>query len=208
MVYKIGLVGTHNTGKTILSGLVESELRRRKVRSKKVEEGSEKAAVRGLPINQVTTRGAQLWILLNQMREEIYFTERIEKRENPDVIISDRGPDNYCYLENKFGEDAFALPMVLQYMKEYPYDRLYLLPIVKDPFMENGDEITANEVRATEKPFQLEMDKRIRDFLIKHKFPFTELPTPYEYDNWRNIWPQKIVNDTLKVFNKPEKFYM
>lgn len=201
MVYKIGLISTHGTGKTSLKGLVEGELKRRKTETKSIDEMSTKAKERGLPINEATTLEAQLWILHNQFAYELLYSAPRPNGPNYEVLICDRGPDNYCYLERKFGRNEYALNMTLGHIKLWPYSRLYFLPIV-------DEEIAGNGVRSEDKIFQKEMDGMIRQFLIKHQINYEELPLPQPEDVFRDTWAKMVVNQTLKDLGKDEKYFI
>ncbi len=202
MVYKIGLVGTHGTGKTALAGLINSELRRRGIESTQIIECATKARERGIVINEDTTLADQLYILYTQFSEEILFSRPREGHPKYEVIVCDRGPDNYCYLERSVGPSEGALLLTLRHLKFFNYDRLYLLPIV------SSGPPTRNGVRAADPEFQKEMDQRVRAFLAKYEIPHTILPTPEESDPYRNEWIRIVVNDTLKSLGMPERCYI
>ncbi|HIH13129.1 TPA: hypothetical protein HA242_05375 [Candidatus Woesearchaeota archaeon] len=201
MVYKIGLLGTHGTGKTILATQVEAELGRRGVTVMRLGETASNARKHGLPINEETTFEAQLWILHRWCADRILYSVPRLGMPIYETSIEDRGIDNYCYLENKFGENKFALSMVLSQLGLFPYDQLYQLPIVSDDIQDNG-------LRTIEPVFQKTMQDRIIDFLGKHQIEYTQLPIPENHDHLRNIWARIIVNDTLRALGKPEKYFM
>lgn len=195
MVYKISLSSTQGTGKTTLATLVAGELKRRGVEARALAEMSTLAREKGLPINEQTTRAAQLWILHTQFAEELAYQARTAPPKY-DVIICDRGIDNYCYLERRFGPDQYALAMTLGHVREYPYDQTYLLPIVNDS-LDPGEGI-----RSTDKMFQQEMDQAIRSFFNTHRIPYQELPQPSPQDHLREEWVRLIVNQTLTTLGK------
>ena len=198
MVYKICLVSTHGTGKTALAALTEGELKRRGINAKYISEMATAATERGLPINEETTLAAQLWILHRQFAEELVYEHKRPTPPNYDVIICDRGPDNYCYLERRFGEHPYALQLTLGHLKNFPYNRLYLIPIVDEKIA--GDE----GVRSISRAFQGEMDNQIRTFLSRHSIHYVELPAPQQEDHFRNEWIRIIVNQTLQDLKVPE----
>ncbi|PIN73728.1 hypothetical protein COV20_05915 [Candidatus Woesearchaeota archaeon CG10_big_fil_rev_8_21_14_0_10_45_16] len=202
MVYKIGLIGTHGTGKTALAALLSGELKRRRIEAKFIGEVATEAKERGLPINEGTTLATQLWILHTQFAKELAYSSQLEGRPNYEVIICDRGPDNYCYLEHNLGKDEYALQLTLGHLKAAPYSQLYLLPVTDTEIQ------TGSGVRALDKEFQKEMDQKIRKFLSAHGIPFIELPKPSLSDNFRDIWIKMIVNQTLKDLGHPEEFFM
>ncbi len=201
MVYKISLSSTQGTGKTTLATLVAGELKRRHIEAKALSEMSTLAREKGLPINEATTRETQLWILHSQFAEELANQARTTAPIY-DVVICDRGIDNYCYLERRHGKDDYALQMTLGHVRDFPYQQIYVLPIVNDKIPEGEG------VRSTDREFQREMDGRIKDFFAEHDIPYIELPHPAEVDHLREEWVRIIVNQTLKDLGKPEKYLM
>ena len=202
MVYKICFVSTHGTGKTALAALTEGELKRRDINAKYISEMATSAIERGLPINEGTTIEAQLWILYQQFAEELVYSGKRSTSSNYEVIICDRGPDNYCYLERRVGEHSHALSVTLGHLEHFPYNQIYLIPIIEE-------RIAPGEgIRSINPEFQQEMDTHIRQFLAKHKIAFHELPRPHNDDNYRNEWVKIIVNQTLQDLDKPEHLYM
>ncbi len=191
MVYKIGLVGTHGTGKTALAALIEGELKRRGVEAIKLPEISTEARKRGLIINRDTTLATQMWILHQQFANELELSEESTHATDYQVLITDRGPDNYCYLAHNVGESEYALKMTLGHLELFPYDALYLLPRI------NG-EIADNGTRDLDKNFQITMDEKIRSFFDKYKIQHKNLPFPKESDKYRQEWVEIIVNDTME----------
>jgi thymidylate kinase len=194
MVYKIAFIGTHGVGKTILALNVERKLRIKEVEATTIKEIAREASRIGFPINLHTTLEAQTYILHQQMAQELDHSTIRPGAPHAQVVISDRSVfDNYCYLERalKGKEQGNALNMVLGHGRDFPYDKLYLLPIT------NG-EITNDGTRATEREFQEEMDRRVRTFLTEHRIPYTELPVPKEEDEHRKIWTEIIIRETLE----------
>lgn len=200
MAYKIGLIGTHGTGKTALAALIAGELKRRGIEAKFIGEIATKAKEKGLPINESTSIKAQLWILHSQFAEELAYANQRKDRPNYDVLICDRGPDNYCYLEHNLGRNEYALQVTLGHLQIAPYSRLYLLPVV------HTEIVAGSGTRALNPVFQKEMDQKIRRFLKEHTIAFIELPCPHQKDNFRDVWVQTIVNQTLKDLRYPEEF--
>lgn len=208
MVYKIGLVSTHGTGKTVLAQLVAGELKRRGVEALALPEISTLARERGLPINEETTLEAQLWILHRQFAEELVYAKKRSSPPNYEVIICDRGPDNYCYLKHRYADEEhassreYARQMVLGHLQHFPYTHLFLLPIV-----ENSIEAGAG-VRPLDLQFQRKMDREVREFLRQEKIVHEELLKPRPDDHYRNEWVKVIVNTALKDLGRPEKWHM
>ena len=199
-VYRICLMGTQGTGKSALAGSVAGLLKERGVESIALGEKSQAARKIGLNINEETDAGSQLWILHQTFADVIDHSVR---RPGCDfsVIISDRGPDNYCYLKKAHGEDIYALGMVIGHMQRFPYSRSYLLPIV-------DTEIAENNVRSSDKDFQETMDRHIRRFLHDQRMEYVELPQPQKDDTFRNEWKKIIINKTLSDLNHPEKYFI
>ncbi|MFH0701791.1 MAG: AAA family ATPase [Candidatus Woesearchaeota archaeon] len=128
MVYKIGLMSTHGTGKTTLVSDVKGALKKKGLNVRVIDELSTIARERNIPIDQTTTLEAQAWILYRQCSAEL--EAEIYKY---DVAICDRTVlDNYCYLFNAVGEDDFYLRLVLDFSKKHPYDSLFYLPIIEE----------------------------------------------------------------------------
>ncbi|MEK6970011.1 MAG: AAA family ATPase [Nanoarchaeota archaeon] len=200
MVYKICFSSTHGVGKTALAAYVEGNLIfGRGVRKvKRIEELSTRARDSGLPINENTTLAAQMWIQHQQFADEIFNTEARTTSPPNEVVICDRGPENYCYLKRRFGENESALQMTLGHLKWFPYSRIYLLPIV------TGSSLVDDGVRSVDFAFQQEMDQEIRQFFNKYSIEHIELPQPKE--DFRSDWGKMVVNQTLKDLNKPEEY--
>ena len=200
MVYKIGLISTHGTGKTALAGLIVGELKRRGISAIALKEMSTAAKERGLPINEQTTPETQLWILHRQFAEELlYSQERLGQQYQ--VIICDRGPDNYCYLKHRFGDDPYALQLVLGHLQKFPYAKLYFLPIIDAIIAQDG-------LRAINPEFQRIMDTEIRSFIATHSISCAELPVPQQEDAFRNEWVKIIVNQTLQDLDIAQQYWM
>lgn len=202
MVYKICLVSSHSAGKTSLAASTEGKLKERDVEAKYLSEKSTEAKERGLKINEKTTLEAQLWILHRQFEDELIHTRPRKNGPNYEVLICDRGVDNYCYLEHNLGRNQYALEMTLGHAGMFPYDRIYFLPIVSKSIP------AGSGIRSKKKAFQEAMGTEIKAFLNEYFPDFTELPVPDKEDQFRNEWVKIVVNQTLKDLNKPEKYFM
>ena len=201
MVYKIGFIGAHGVGKTLLADSVSLELKKRSdLKVQLIKEAAGDAEEIGLPINEETTLATQLWILHSWCREDILYSTDRQGRQKYDVLLFDRGPENYCYLENRCGENPSALGIVLEHLKLFPYNKLYRLPVV-------GKSIAEDNARSTNPAFQAIMDEKIVRFLEKHQIAYTNLPTPEDHDPLRDIWPRIVVNETLRALGK-DKYLM
>jgi len=197
----MALMGTHFTGKTRLAVAVESELRKRGIETKSIKEVSTDAKERGLPINEGTTKEAQLWILHTQIAEELRYARRRPNGPNYQALVCDRGVDNYCYLEHNVGRDEDALQMILNHARNFPYDRLYLLPIT-----ESGIRGGAG-TRSVNPGFQKDMDNKIRSFLAEQSFDYIELPITQD-KNPRDEWVRLVVNQTIQDLRLPNHLLM
>ncbi len=192
-------MGTHNIGKTALGGQVTGTLQSRGLESKFIGEYATKARDTGLKINEGTTFEAQYWILFSQFAEELRLNREREGHPNYDVLVCDRGPDNYCYLAENLKEDPLALSIVLGIMEKAPYSRLYLLPIV------NSEISKGTGTRSENINFRTSMDQAVRSFLNKHDIPYIDLPAPIRGDSFREEWTRIIVNQTLEDFGMPKR---
>ncbi len=192
MVYKICLVGTHGTGKTSLGASIEGGLKIRGIESRFLREASAEAKELGLQINEETTLDAQMYILHTQFAQELRYSNQNKNPPIYNVIICDRGPDNYCYLKHNLGENPEALSMTLNHLKLFPYHQTYLLPIVEESID------IGSGIRALDTQFQKHMDKEIRAFLNQYQLPYQELPSPNNHDPLRQEWLDIIIKKTLQ----------
>lgn len=91
--FKIGVAGTHSTGKSTLVSMVRRELEREGLRVGQVEDLATRARDLGFPILMHHTYESTLWIMAECMRQEA------ELALSSDVIIVDRPvPDALGYL--------------------------------------------------------------------------------------------------------------
>lgn len=91
--FKIGVAGTHSTGKSTLVSLVRRELEHKGLRVGQVEDLATRARDLGFPILKDHTFDSTLWIMAECMRQEA------ELSLSSDVIIVDRPvPDALGYL--------------------------------------------------------------------------------------------------------------
>lgn len=189
-VYKILLAGTHGNGKSALAVTLQGEYKRRNIEATSLKEASTEASERGLPINDGTTLDSQLWILHHQFAQEILYGTNRPGRPHNQALLCDRGIDNYCYLERKFGRQPGIITMIEQHVAITPYHKIYLLPIV--------DEVCAdNQFRDTKTAFREEMAQLIPAFLTELQLPFTTLPIPKKEDPFRSCWVTQILDETL-----------
>lgn len=91
--FKIGVAGTHSTGKSTLVSLVRRELEYKGLRVGQVEDLATRARDLGFPILKEHTFDSTLWIMAECLRQEA------ELSLSSDVIIVDRPvPDALGYL--------------------------------------------------------------------------------------------------------------
>ena len=151
---KIGLMGSHDTGKTTLGFSICGKLKTRHYHVEFVAEVARHIPV-NLTVNQGTNFNAQYWILNSQINEEI-----IAKLRGANMIVTDRTVvDNYSYAYRA------ALPHVKQISEEdlkvmevkclhwvKTYDFLFYVTIPNKKMEDDG-------FRDTDRQFQREIDK-------------------------------------------------
>lgn len=149
MAEKIAFIGTHGTGKTTLAHELVLYFKKQ---GKDVEFLGEIARECPFPINEGTTKKAQIWIILNQIVKEL------EKEEKCEILICDRSVlDGYGYYVNKFGRSKFLEPLIKKHCETYS-------KLIKVPIRENF--LKKDKVRSINKKFQIEIDTAI-DKLLK-----------------------------------------
>lgn len=177
---KIAFIGTHGVGKTILCLDLASLLKKQNKSVSIITEVSREAIKQGLPINENTTIPAQGWILFTQMSKEI------EAKHESDYIICDRSVlDNYIYMLAKFGSQDFYEKMILEWLKQEPYDFLFKVP----PF----GEIQKDGVRSTDPTFQKKIDLLLDKFLETNNIPIVLLPDIQDQNEWLNTVKNMVV---------------
>jgi nicotinamide riboside kinase len=155
---KIAFTGTHGTGKTTLTYQVAAEFRKR---GHNVEMLKEVARESPLPINERTTPDAQRWILFRQMSLELELGAR------SDVLVCDRSVlDNYAYLRRAFGAQETLERYLAEWMRTY--DEVVHVPVT-------DARIAADGVRSTDREFQVEIDRIVRDLFAAHAIPYLAL---------------------------------
>jgi len=164
---KIAFIGSQGVGKTTLCYDLASFFKRKNLSIGIVAELSREAVKRGFLINQDTTINSQVWILMNQISQEIESGNEFES------IVCDRSViDNYIYLLNKFGSQKPYETLVLEWIKTY--DFLFKVPVIEKPEHDG--------VRSTDLNFQKEIDKKLTEFLKKNNIKVHELSK--NRDNW------------------------
>ena len=127
---KIVLIGAHGVGKTGLANALAAAFIARGISTYAILETARELArlQPGLvKINEQTTIQAQAKIL------EYQFQREIECRNLPyQVVICDRGFDNYAYMERKFGIQPVYKDMVLRHLKDHSYTLIVKVPITNE----------------------------------------------------------------------------
>jgi len=168
---KIGVLGTHDTGKTTLAFSLCSQLKSKHLFVGFVEESVRECP---FPINQMTNFLSQYWIVNKQINCEI------EKHERYNVIVTDRTTvDNFAYALRaaKIGkispEDLEILRVICKHWAK-TYNFLFYAKIPKKKLEDDG-------FRDTTKKFQLEIDQIIRELIHKWDLEVTELDGSNDY---------------------------
>ena len=99
-----------------LGALISGELKRRGLEAKFIGEIATQDREKGFPINENTTIEAQLLILDTQFAEELALGSERNDLPNYEVLVCDRRPKNYCYLEHSLGKNTHALSMTLNHL--------------------------------------------------------------------------------------------
>ncbi len=186
MLYKIGLISTHGTGKTTLAYTIAGELKKRGFKVKPLGEIATLATESGIPINRNTTLAAQAWILHKQCLMELEADI-----QHYEIAVCDRTViDNYVYMENALGRKEQYLQAALDHMKANPYNRIYLIPITHEP--------VADGIRDSNSDFQWDIHQKLIALLHEFRIDFVELPPPPKEDTFRAEWVNIIVQQTVK----------
>jgi len=162
---KIGVLGSHDTGKTTLAFSLCSKLKSKHLFVGFVEESVRECP---FPINQMTNFLSQYWILNRQINYEI------EKHERYNVIVTDRTTiDNFAYAlrASKNGKISSENLEILRIKSRHwanTYNFLFYTKIPKKKLEDDG-------FRDTTKGFQLEIDQIIQDLIRDWKLEVTEL---------------------------------
>jgi thymidylate kinase len=157
---KIGLMGSHDTGKTTIGFTICGKLKTRHYNVEFVQE-----IARHIPSQLIVNKGTnfytQYWILNQQINEEILAILR-----GANMIVTDRTVvDNYAYAFRasqshikQVSEDDLKImeAKCLHWVKTY--DFLFYVPIPEKKMEDDG-------FRSTEKQFQLEIDDYIQQIV-------------------------------------------
>ena len=178
---KIAFIGTHGVGKTTLAHELVALL---KIKGIDADFLGEIARSCPFPINENASKKAQLWIIFNQIVQEL------EKEEKSEILVCDRSVlDNYCYYIYLFGESKILEPLVLNHVKTYKY--LFKIPI------RNGF-LNKDKARSVNPEFQRKIDE-IMDNLLK-KFNI-------KYIDCKNIIENsEIIEEVIKKVGVEENY--
>ncbi|MHA1131428.1 MAG: AAA family ATPase [Candidatus Helarchaeota archaeon] len=159
-ILKIGLMGSHDTGKTTLGFTICGKLKTRHYNVDYVAEVARHIPIQ-LRVNQGTNFDTQYWILNEQINEEI-----LAKLRGANMIVTDRTVvDNYAYAYRA------ALPHIKQISKEdlevmekkclhwvKTYDFLFYVTVPEKKMEDDG-------FRDIDKKFQLEIDQNLNQIV-------------------------------------------
>ncbi|MBD3226975.1 MAG: AAA family ATPase, partial [Candidatus Lokiarchaeota archaeon] len=154
---KIGILGTHHSGKTTLGHSLVGALKSGGIVSGWVGEVARDCP---LSINEETTFYSQIWILNSQINREI------EKQNINEVIVTDRTViDNFAYAQRvakKSKINKRDIEVIESFVKYWAstYDFLFYLSRLK--IGSDNDMI-----RAKNEQFQIEIDHNIKNLIKK-----------------------------------------
>ena len=170
---RIAIIGTHSTGKSKLVNKIYSKLKNQK----DVTIIHEVARICPFGLNKDTTFEAQLWILLEHLRQE---TEKSGHK----FVISDRSLiDNYMYMIRAFPEKSkILLDTVIESSKYYDY-------IFKT--IQKNVKIKEDGFRDTDPEFRNDIDNLLKNFMDEHNITYIKLPL----ENAEEFIMEKISND-------------
>ncbi|MHA1250563.1 MAG: AAA family ATPase [Candidatus Helarchaeota archaeon] len=162
---KIGILGTHSTGKTTLGHKLVSYLKESHFIVGWVGE-----IVRDLPaaVNDLSAFLTQYWIINTQINKEI------ERQSNNNVVVTDRTViDNFVYAKNAAKKDSISkeqLKVLEIICKNWSktYDFLFYTQRTNFP-------IENDNFRSTDLQFQIEIDQMLKNIIRKWELKVVEL---------------------------------
>ncbi|TFF88195.1 MAG: hypothetical protein EU549_03475 [Promethearchaeota archaeon] len=166
---KIGILGTHGTGKTTLGHTIMSYLKENHFIVGWVSE-----IVRDRPaaVNDLSAFLSQYWVLNSQINKEI------ERQSLNKVIVTDRTVlDNFAYAKRSAAKNSISKKdlKVLEHICKnwaHTYDVLFYTQITKNP-------IEDDNFRSTSQQYQLEIDRMIRNIINEWNIEVVELTGKY-----------------------------
>ncbi|MBD3229550.1 MAG: AAA family ATPase [Candidatus Lokiarchaeota archaeon] len=166
---KIGILGTHGTGKTTLGHTIMSYLKENHFIVGWVSE-----IVRDRPaaVKDLSAFLSQYWVLNSQINKEI------ERQSLNKVIVTDRTViDNFAYAKKSAANSISKKDLkVLEHIcKNWSstYDFLFYTQITKKP-------IEDDNFRSTNQRYQLEIDRMIRNIIKEWELEVVELSGKYD----------------------------
>lgn len=167
-VLKIGLMGSHNTGKTTLGYTICSKLKTQHYAVIYVAEVARHIPAQ-LAVNEGTNFQAQYWILNEQINEEI-----LARLRGARVIVTDRTViDNYTYAYRaaqvgQISERDLKIMEAKCLHWASTYDFLFHVTIPRS-------KLEADGFRSTDRQFQIEIDTYLRRILTEWELTALEL---------------------------------
>jgi thymidylate kinase len=158
MSLKVAFIGSHGCHKTTLCYELVAALKRAGLQADLVKEVARSCP---MPVNQGTSREAQLWILCTQVKEEL------ETALKSDIVVCDRSVlDNYAYLALQAGRDPILEAFVYKWTSTY--DMLIHVPLLEGELQPDGFRDTTREFaeRVDEIIRELRQNSRLRTVVI------------------------------------------
>jgi hypothetical protein len=151
----IAFTGTHGVGKTTSVYRKAYDLKIL-FPDKRIGVFNENAVNCPFPINEKTTKEAQLWMFTNQISTELDYLSKY------DILVSDRTCiDCIAYSLYRGFEDIAEKMLDFSKIHINRYKEIYFKEIEKNPYaIENG-------LRSTEKNFQLGVEKILKSLYKK-----------------------------------------
>lgn len=167
---KIGILGTHGTGKTTLGHTIMSYLKENHFIVGWVGE-----IVRDIPasVADLSAFLSQYWVLNSQINKEI------ERQSNNKVVVTDRTViDNYAYAMRAAKKDSISkrdLKVLENICRSWvhTYDFLFYTQRTKAP-------IEDDNFRSTDRQFQIEIDEIIKKIIMDWDIKVVKLAGKYE----------------------------
>lgn len=183
---KIAFIGSHSVRKTNAVHSFAGAVGRS---GRSVEVGREVVRFNPLGLNEGATAEAQLWVLTNQIQQEL------ELRNRADVLVTDRAViDNYAYfLRATAGEDPFDVePLVRRWCGTYDL-MVRLLPDIP---------LKADGVRSTNDRFRDEieviLDRILPQYVASDRLMTLRASEVTETYDWESL-VERLVGPPLPV---------
>ena len=157
---KVAFIGTHGVGKTTLAFGLASQLKQVGANVGFLEEVARRCP---FPINEETSREAQIWILMETIRREIELSKIYSE------LVCDRSAlDNYCYMELRFGRQPELFGLVRHWAGTY--DLLLKVPIREEFLQVDG-------TRSIDLAFQQAIDAMLDQLLEEAGIEYQQFTT-------------------------------